>query len=193
MAFNQATAITRLGLTTPTADELAMIDSALLTSIQLAETFCDRGLAFRTDHVENHLCQHSNTLSSWLYPIASITSVDTNDSSAVPDYETDETNGVLFFKNSVYKLRLTTTITGGYQLDGGGPPDLELALWAIFNAVWETLQAGGATASGDVRKLSITGVGTVDYGAASTGEASSSGIIPSTAVLILDAYRRETA
>jgi len=201
MAFNQATAIDRLGLTAPTPDELTMIDSALLTSIQLAETFCDRGLAFRTDHVENHLCQHSSTLSSWLYPVASIASVTADDASVVPDYELDETNGVLFFKSGVYKLRLTTTVTGGYQLDAGGPPDLELALWQIFEQVWNNLSAtlgGAGSSSGAAVKTIRAGDLSISYdtgssAAIASGSAAAGGLIPAGAYAILMLYKRETS
>lgn len=94
------------------------------------------------------------------------------------------------------------TYVGGYE---PLPADLEAALWMAFDAVWWTtpgygLPGGTQTAggSGAVRAFTMDGT-RIEYdtsvakNAAGSGRPEAWGILPATAVGILDLYRAETA
>lgn len=98
----------------------------------------------------------------------------------------------------------TLHYSGGYvEL----PPALAWAIMAAFDAVWSATPGMGATAgggfvqgSGEIKKISVVGVGSIDYDVGVTATASSSesggsapwSIFPESVMAILDRYRRES-
>lgn len=92
----------------------------------------------------------------------------------------------------------TLTYTGGFD---PLPADLEAALWMTFDQVWAStpgygLPAGSQSGSGAVKSFGMDGM-RIDYdtqGATGAGsKAEARGLMPASAIGILDFYRAETA
>jgi hypothetical protein len=98
------------------------------------------------------------------------------------------------------RLGFVLAYTGGYD---PLPADLEAALWMTFDALWGStpgwgVPAGQQGSSGPVKSFSIDGT-RIDYdtqsaaGGGANSKAAARGILPATAIGILDFYRAETA
>jgi hypothetical protein len=82
------------------------------------------------------------------------------------------------------------------------PADLEAALWMTFDALWATTPGWGVAAgqqgSGPIKSFGIDGM-RIDYdtqsaaGGGANSKAAARGILPATAIGILDFYRAESA
>jgi hypothetical protein len=106
---------------------------------------------------------------------------------------------------NVYGRPLVLTYFAGYRTL---PPTLLWAMNAVFDAVWASDSAFGGTAgsgliqgSGAVKKVSLVGIGSVDFDVGTTAVSSGSGagggadpwsLIPATVVAVLDRFRRES-
>ena len=121
----------------------------------------------------------------------------TGPSGTVTGWRTNAPAGLLEFDGWAPSLAYTVTYSGGYKVL---PPDLELALWAIFDAVWSATPGAGkvgtATAGGVIKSLSAPDIGTVQFfdpnsSAGSAAGGVMGGLIPASALGILDLYRRE--
>lgn len=97
-------------------------------------------------------------------------------------YRVDET--ILVFAAE----KLTATYTAGYA---SCPYDLMLAIATTAAAMESKAGDGGAAPNEIIKKESVTGIGTVEYDTTGVvGETSPVGMIPATAVQILDMYRK---
>jgi hypothetical protein len=200
MAFDLATAKTRLGITGTAQD--ALITSACNAALAAAENYCDRRFLYKRDSVSFYDAR-SRKLSLDRYPIVSINTISAKGSGSVLDtstYHVHNWSGMILFHGAPFFDELDIDYNGGYQTL---PADLELALWMIFDGVWPIYSSNGgggaATAGGApgaITSISVPDVGTLRFdNSASNGGGSGAngafGLIPVGAVNFLYAYRRE--
>lgn len=206
MAYTLDAAKTRLGIDTQDTSQDDAIKACLAVAMSLAETYCDRGLEFKADVVDEFEHSMERVLRVYRYPIKEVKSIDTID----PVLQSS-----LQANSSIWLDKKAGMIKGlwwGYDVqvtyDGGFDPlpaDLEYGLWLVFDAVWYSTpgmgQVAGSSsedAAGPVRSFTINGV-RIDYAAKTSSFASSGGsidpygIIPENAIAVLDKYRAETA
>jgi hypothetical protein len=193
--FDLATAKTRLSITGTAQDVLLQlgIDSALA----IVETYLDRKLAYAAD-TEKFYYRHGYEVMLHRYPLDAtvpVLATDTNSASiASSTFKVNHLLGTLTFPGWSASDELTITYAGGFKVY---PPDLLLALWGVFDAVWPSVSgAGGAAtvAAGTIESVSIPDVGTVKFAtganaAAASAGAAGAGLIPAAYLSILDRYR----
>ena len=138
------------------------------------------------------------------YPVVSVNSITPKGSgSALLDsssYHIHDWAGMVIFLGTPFFDELDIDYTGGYQTL---PADLELALWIIFDAMWPLYSAnsgggGGAGAGGvpgAISSISVPDVGTLRFDTGSSGSgtgggAGAVGLIASSAINLLEPYRR---
>ena len=196
MAFDLATAKTRLGILDTTQDALLQI--GLDTAIALAENYCKRLFPYASE-VAHFYYPTANTLSLPRYPVEQVASITgTKSGAAISDYKVDKSAGLIEFGRHDYYHRgpnqIDVTYAGGYKTY---PADLELAFWMIFDTLWPTLSStGGAapTTGGAVKSISSDGA-RIEYdvsGGSVAGVDSDTGL-PTMSINILDNYVKERA
>lgn len=188
MAFDLATARVRIGLSPTDTSKDSQLTAALNTATSLAERYCDRVFGYSAAATEEFPLFAAREIQLSRFPIVTVSSV-TADQTAISNYQIAKNAGMILFDGgSVSALLLSVTYAGGYQTL---PPDLELALWMIFDAVWPTIAgvSGAGSSSGSISRVTIPDVGSIsfDTGAAQTGL---NGLVPDGAAAILDLYRR---
>jgi hypothetical protein len=199
----------RVGLDPTDTSKDAAITSVALLALSLAERYCDRWFTFKAGQVEVAHPETAGALVLRRYPVEAIVSVtDQNGTALSPtslwlDNEFGMVRGV---GRTVFRGPLTVTYDGGYR-ETDMPPDLQLAIATLFDAVWAVTPGAGAGSgggavvvqgSGAMKSFSIPGVISVQYdvgatvagGGSGTGAGSSDpwGIIPGVARSILDMY-----
>lgn len=200
----------RIGLEPDDTSRDADLLLALDTALSHVEVYLDRKLAL-SDEEETFHHQRGEILLR-RYPIASTSAI----SFTGYDGSNLTLNSQLYVdidyeKGIVYNITprgidyVKVAYTGGYD---NMPDALYWAIMAVFDAVWAgTPGFGGSTgaivAEGDVKKISLVGIGTVelDTGSSASGGSGSGGglaaspwgLIPATVISILDLYRRESA
>jgi hypothetical protein len=183
-------------------DLQAAADQALM----LCETYCDR--FFEKQSQIEQIWPTAGSFMVKRYPLESITSI-TNangDAIEVGNVRTVDAPGIV--------------LRGGCSIGGAGiwplsieyvggfdplPKDLEFAVLAAFDAVWSTTPGWGAAAGSaaeQVQKISVVGVGSIDFGTGGTtsgGAAGGSqvgshpwGVLPVTVTSILQRYMNHT-
>ena len=206
MAFDLDTAKKRLGIAAEDTTQDAAITAALATALGLAEKYCDRRFMFAADTESFFQCR-GQSVTLRRYPVKAIDSIayfPDNDLDP-PDYYLAAEYGILTFKAWFMGTGLDVTYQGGYEQL---PPELEAALWFIFDSVWAMtpgmgLEAGdldGSSGSAPVKGFGINGV-RLDYdttagesgATASGGDVKAHGLIPASAIAVLDLYRAEGA
>jgi len=203
--YDLAAAKLRLGITDAAQDEA--IEQCLATGLALAERYCDRRFAFKRETV-NFPGSHWPVLMVRRYPLARVYSMTVQGGT---DYAVDLSQLLVHHEFGMVRGRgagcsagasIALDYEGGYKVL---PPDLEFALWAIFDALWASTPGWGLPAgsssdgSGAVRSFAIDGM-SISYdtsdehsSGAAGGDASAWGVIPSRAVAVLNLYRAETA
>ncbi len=198
MAFDLATANTRLGLTAGPQD--ALVTSALNAALAAAENYCDRRFLYKRDTVAFYDAR-SNKLLLDRYPIVSVNTIANKGSGSLIDastYHIHDWAGMVIFHGTPFFHELDIDYTGGYQTL---PADLELALWIIFDAMWPLYSAnsggggGAGGVSGAISSISVPDVGTLRFDTGSSGSgtgggAGAVGLIASSAINLLEPYRR---
>lgn len=120
----------------------------------------------------------------------------------------DWERGIVYAQGIKATVPVEVRYTGGFQ---NLPPALEWALMLAFDAVWSSTpnlgasSGGGASiiqGTGEVKKVSLVGIGSVDFdvGATAAGGSSRSAsggsspwsILPEVVTSVLDRYRRES-
>lgn len=180
--FDLAAAKQRLDITL--TDKDTRIQAALDAAVNITENYLDRLLSSE-ERTERFFCHTGNCIHLVAYPVTAITKVEPSN-----DYTLNEANGMLCFGcgggcSDIGRNDITVTYTGGYiEL----PADLMLALWHVFDGVWEKIDSSGASMAG-ISRISIPDVGTLAFNDSASGseiENSPLGAI----VYILNAYRR---
>lgn len=178
----------RIGLGANDTTKDTKLTVALNTALLIAERYCDRKfLKLAGSYQAIHFAAPEVQLDR--YPVNSVTAV-TADGTAIAEYHVNSEFGRIVFDGLMVAHVLSVTYDGGYQTL---PPDLELALWLLFDAVWPSISTSGVAAgSGAVKAIRSNG-SSVEYdtsGGGVTGMASIGGTgIPVGATTILDSYR----
>lgn len=202
MAWDLATAYDRTGATSsPENDlELQMAMDVALTSV---ETYLDRKLLLAEETETFIYPGPVATLSLVRYPISDVASV-VLDGTAATDFKVRKQTGQLMFGCRRTPSEIVVEYEGGYQTL---PAALEWALWTLFDAVWSEAQAVSAGAgstivegSGELKQITIFGVGSMSYDVGSTvvsggeGGATAALLNPSDRFSsLLEMYRRVSA
>lgn len=196
MTFLLADAKARLGILPADTTKDVVMQGLLGAALALAENWCDRKFMYAAE-TETLVHPGGLALSLLRYPIDTTTApLVTGQSGTVTGWRTNAPAGLLEFDGWAPSLAYTVTYSGGYKVL---PPDLELALWAIFDAVWGATPGAGkvgtATAGGVIKSISSPDIGSISFHSPNDSSGSSGGVmgglIPATALGILDLYRRE--
>jgi len=188
--FNLTAAKARLSIVGTGSD--VAIQLALDTTMQVVETYLDRGINLRLAYSQDHFQTPTGTIQNWLYPIIAVNSVVDNDATAA-NYTVDHDAGIFYFDFYEASKKFTTDVDGGWDFAAGtGPLDIEQALWAVFDKVWAATSTGAGAAASNIKtiragQLSVT----YDTNAANAG--AGAGFVDGIAVALLDPYRRLTA
>lgn len=168
-----ATLRARAGFASGDTSHDAELQAAADQALMLCETYCDRW--FKKQPQTEQIWPSSGSYMVKRYPIESITSI-TNANGDAIDVSSVRTVGapgiVLRGGCSIGGAGITIVYVGGFD---PLPADLEFAVLAAFDAVWSTTPGWGATAGSaaeQVQKISVVGVGSIDFG---TGGTSSGG------------------
>lgn len=166
----------------------ADIAVAMKMGMSLIERYCDR--KFTRDSDTEEFTHHSGrSVSLHRYPLESITSI-TCDGTTSKVYHEDKLNGYVHFDGRIQAHRMTVKYIGGYAVI---PEDIQMALLAVFDSVWEVNYAGGSVSTGGIKTIRAGDL-SVTYDNASSGGIDKSGafggLLPPTASLILDLYMR---
>lgn len=176
----------RLGLAAGDVSRDSDITLAMSQALALAEKYCDRYFLYKATEtrfywVDGYRFQLAR------YPLETVNPIKEG------SFTVHQEGGWIKFGHPIVSKELKIVYAGGYKVL---PADLELALWNTFDSTYGAVTAG-AIATGGLKKVSITGVGSLDY---DTGSAASTnaggafgGLLPAPAQLILDLYRREYA
>ena len=195
MAFDLAAAKTRLNITDTAQD--VVIQAALDASVAVAESYCKRKFMRASETNVFHWVD-GVTLQFERYPINNVLAIrDTGNGTATSSmtnskyYEVYNSAGQIRFSGHIFSKSLEVDTDAGYAVL---PADLELALWLIFDGVWNQLNNAGSGNTGGIASISVPDVGKITY---STGSSSSgntnAGLIPATGIAILDNYIAQRA
>jgi hypothetical protein len=202
MTWNLETAKKRLGIPDDDDSKDADINGAMATSTALAETYCDRHIREVTLSADfDNVTRRTILLRA--FPVKAIARITRNPGGDMAEdigpaeYVLNKTTGAVTgpFSSRV----LTIDYTGGYDVYTM-PPELEFALWLLFDAVWfSTPGAGASTGStddtGPIKSFTINGV-RMDYATDSAssggGAGDALGIIPLNAAAVLERYKWHT-
>lgn len=191
MTWDIVTARSRAGLVVGDTSQDAILTASMSATLGLIEDYCDRFFLHQRETVRFN---HTGTSQIQLkrYPLDTIHSI-----TPTHRHKVDNAGGWIEFHQYVFEEELTIDFEGGYVTL---PAQLELAFWGVFDSVYtaQTSSGGGGGVSGGVKKLAITGVGSIDYDTGSSASSSSGGsgawggAIPPMAMAILNLYRRES-
>jgi hypothetical protein len=169
-------------------------ESASEAATAVIQQYLDRALVF-AEYVERHFGCSDGTLQLLQYPVISVSSILSfvgapgDLGQPITGYRLTRPTGILL---GVWGYEIEVTYEAGYEIL---PPDLRAAFLMTFSAARalstpEAIAAGG----GPVSKVSVVGVGSVEYefgnaGSSGDGIASPWGLIPANAVALLRPYR----
>lgn len=176
--FDLATAKARLGASDGSKD--AIIQMGLDTALAMAERYCDRRFAYAAETARFYHFQ-GDTLFLPRYPIEAVIST-----SGLPDIKVHHRLGTLELPGFSAVEEAVVSYSGGYQVY---PPDLELALWGIFDNVYPAL-SGAAPAAVD--SVTIPDVGTIRYRNDGNSMSIDNANVLGSFSGILETYRRQT-
>ena len=187
--FDLAAAKTRLSITGTTQD--ALLQVGLDTAVAIAENYCKRQFKYAAE-VAHYYYADTGVLFVSRYPIEQVQSVvSSKNTRALTDYKVNKSAGMIMFKGHAVGEQIDVTYAGGYKTF---PADLELALWLIFDDVWDQLTNAGSGNTGGIAGITIPDVGTIRYdtGSSSSGNINA-GLIPANGIAILDNYIAQRA
>ena len=196
--FDLATAKTRLNIIGATQD--AALQACLDTALAVAEKYCDRQFMYAADSASFYY-PYQMGLQLTRFPLEQVTSVLGSNGNSYLNFKMNKPTGQVLFAGAIGSDQIDVTYAGGYKTL---PADLELALFTVFDNLWQTTPgwgapAGGgvATAGGAIKSVAIPDVGTIQFdtsgssGAASAAGSFGGGLIPASAASLLDLYRLE--
>jgi hypothetical protein len=194
--FDLATAKTRLGIVGTLQD--TQLNVAIGAALNIAEKYCDR-FFMEQDEVEDVVPHMGHALQLSRYPLTSIANINLAHSAGnVGTYHMNKGAGIVYLDGGRYSHEVTVSYKGGYDVL---PADLELALWAIFDAVWSRTPGAGAavgaatTATGSVDSITVPDVGTIKFSAGGSAAGAGAGggaggYITDLVASLLEPYRR---
>lgn len=198
----------RAGLDPTDDTKDAQLIMAADTTLSIVETYLDRKLEYMDDS-ETFYYQEPLLVRRWPMEQGSVTTIflldnDIEEPFTISNRMIDYEKGIIYGQRYDVPNRVVIVeYTGGFDPI---PNDLLWSLWAVFDAYWAATpgwasSSGGViTGSGEVKKVSLVGIGSVDFdvGTSSAGGDSSSlnadpwGLIPAEIISIIDRYRRES-
>ena len=197
MKFDLPTARVRIGLLATDATQDDALKSALDFALAVVENYCDRRFTWGVEEEDFNFVS-SESLSVTRYPISRVRRVqgagDAFNSSA--GYKIDYDAGLIYMNGRHHGGTIKVIYEGGYKTL---PADLAMALWLVFDQMYEMMKGGAAVNVGDISSISVPDVGTVRFntggGAASPQSSGGSTVshIPDIAVSMLQPYRRRVA
>lgn len=199
----------RVGLAADDTSKDTEITLSWNQAFAVCETYCDRWFDFKDDEVERFVLSSRYSLLLKRYPLKEITYIQFDD--GVP-WETDtytiaEDRAGIVLRGPAgtgvgwgYGNKpVTVKYAGGYQTL---PVDLELAMMYAFDETWKASGASSGTVAVDapVTKISVVGVGSVDFGETKTSSGGTRfasdvapwGLLPVEATAILQRYMNHT-
>lgn len=183
MTWDVATARVRQGLVATDASQDPALNGAMSAAITIAENYCDR--IFMSGHqIETFVDTTTSHFQLKRFPLQKINSI-----TGGGKYDADMQAG-WFNTHSAYRRSFSVDYDGGYVTL---PTDLELALWQIFDSAYGLSASAGGGVSGGIKKVAVTGVGSIDYDTGASAATTSSALIPAAAINILDTYKLERA
>lgn len=182
--FDLETAKKRLGITGNEQD--TQLQAALDSSLMVAQRYCDRLFTYGADVIFFYY-HEGDTLFLPRYPVEAIIKM-----RGVPQpyLKVHARTGVIQFANFFTSEEIEIAYSGGYKVL---PPDLEMALWGVFDSVWPSMSGGTTVAAGVIDSVTIPDVGTIRYnnsGGSSSSANNANVLGPYSG--ILDYYRRTT-
>ena len=182
------------------------LEAAADQALALCETYCDRW--FEKQEQTEQIWPTAGAFLAKRYPVESVTSI-------------TDANGDAFDPASVRIVNAAgIVLRGGCPIGGAGawpaeivyvggfeplPQDLVFALLAAFDAVWSSTPGWGAAAGSaaeQLQKISVVGVGSIDFGTGGTTSGGSAGgsqigsqpwgVLPVMVTSILQRYMNHT-
>jgi len=196
MAWDLATARTKIGLAPGDTSRDVDLSMSMAVALDLLETYLDRGILYQ-NMVETAVEMHGRRVSLYRYPLVAVDAVTTSGASdqsagapiGTNQYLTDDQTGMVIFKTPTIVDKVTVVYKGGYVTL---PPVLEWVLWTTWSTLWAEMfpgapagggGGGGGTivqGSGDLKSVTIFGVGKLDYDVGATAIGGGSSTTPST-------------
>lgn len=166
------------------------IDVAFLAATDILEVYLDRKLRLGS-YTETKIHFFGTAVSLAAYPLA----IDptTLKPAVVLDpviaFHADPETGFIHLDGYTWQHKIEVRYDGGYDVL---PPGLLLAFLSIFDAVWGSMFQGAAVGSGVVSRITVPDVGTISYDTGSTGGSGGgdAGLIPASAIAMIQPYRR---
>ena len=186
MSFDLPTAKQRLSLAVADTSKDVAIQAALSASLAIAEDYCKRRFSFATE-VARFYHVASGYLFVSRYPINVVTSVVRSNGQSDIKYKVNQSAGFLDLHGRYSDEEIQVTYSGGYRTL---PPDLEYALWGIFNGVWSNMNDVASAGVGGVGQVGITGVGYIRFMADESNSGSKGDPISGYVEAILANYKR---
>jgi hypothetical protein len=181
--FDLETAKKRLGITG--SDQDIQVQMALDASLMIAQRYCDRLFTYGADVV--YFYYHGgDTLFLPRFPVEAIISA-----RGIPQYlKIHSRMGMIQFAGYFTSEEIEIRYTGGYQVL---PPDLEMALWGVFDSVWPSISGTSDPTAGAIDSITIPDVGTIrmNNSSGSASSANNANVLGPFSS-ILDNYRRVT-
>jgi hypothetical protein len=191
MSFDIQTARVRVGLLPGDTTKDVELTAAMDATLGIVERYCDRKFTQASESVE-FIHFSGNELLLDRYPINTVSAIDA-DGKEITKYHVKKLDGIISIDGTLSAHVVEVDVDAGYAVL---PADLEMALWMVFDALWPSLNgsgAGAAVVTGGISSISVPDVGTIrfatDSKAASTG-GGLGGLVPDSAVSLLDLYRR---
>jgi hypothetical protein len=189
MTYDLATARARVSIPDTDTSKDPLLTAALEAALALAESYCDRYFRFKaTKERAIHFVGGAAQLKR--YPLKQVVAA-IADGVRLEKYHVESETGRVVGDGFLAAHELVIDYEGGYETL---PADLELALWLVFDAVWPGFNGAGAASSiSGVSSISVPDVGTLRFSADSAAGGSGAaeyGLLPLSAVAILNTYRR---
>lgn len=158
MIISLATAKAYLGVTVEDDDDA--ITNEIEISQGIVEAYCDR--KFEEQDIEESVLVklNGNNLILRNYPINSISSIESESSGNLPDYYLSKANGVL--EGRFCKDRYIVNYNFGYS-EENIPSVLKIIILEIIKRRYLRYKNNEELESDDIKRVSITGVMTVEY------------------------------
>jgi hypothetical protein len=181
MPFDLATAKLRApSLVVPDLVIQGYLDAALA----VAERYCGRSFLYKAETAKFYFWVGS-ALQLPRFPVEQVTNV-TGIASNLIGWKVHHAAGQVEFGMQFYSPEVAVTYAGGYRIL---PPDLELALWLIFDSVVAAAQGGGSIGAGAITSISVPDVGTIRMeGSKGASGANNAGLLPASSIDLLSRY-----
>jgi hypothetical protein len=197
MAFDLSSARVRLGLAVSDVSKDEEIKLSLNVVLAAAENYCDRKFLQETEVAYYYEFSGKHILTK-RYPITKVFEIRYDDAQKVfvplidKGLKVQHNIGKIILPHHLCNdPEVQVYFEGGYKIL---PPDLELALWGMFDATYATLNKSSSLPTG-VSSISIPDVGTISFGGGSgntAGGAAAHTELFGPYAMLLDVYRNKS-